>query len=338
MKILKTKDIGGAVENCAPVRIAVAFVGVDWNKYVDDWELKEIIVSPTEGSNPKGIQSLVKELSWDNVHFLDKLHCKIYIGEYSAVLGSSNLSWNGLSGIGLEEAAVELSDVSEIDELRLYFSDLKDKAVIQYPTEESKKEALAKLYRIWRQRCRSSFADDEEDTQEDFLNYEVLSDRDFYIAWYVPDVEVEYCGDIVEFKDKIATDMHFADGDQIEAGKWVLCWMVKKDFTPHYNRNPYWLFIDEIFEKAVKLKDSNDEYGYTTVAVMRNDLPHVAEPFTLTTEVVEAFRETIDTNDGSGESHDYLEKFTNVEGIYKVQDTFSIFKDFMADWKEKISG
>ena len=38
--------------------------------------LKEVIVSPTFGSNPEAVVNLAKRIGWDNVYFLNELHAK----------------------------------------------------------------------------------------------------------------------------------------------------------------------------------------------------------------------------------------------------------------------
>ncbi|WP_320172972.1 phospholipase D family protein [Maridesulfovibrio sp.] len=328
MKLLKTGEIRGAVERCEPERIAVAYVGLDWEKFIDKEKVKEVVVSPTEGSNPKGIQSLVDCLSWDNVHFLDNLHCKFYIGEQTAILGSPNLSRNGIAEAGLEEAAVEITDLREIENLSSYFSEIKQSAMKKYPAEEMKKQALSDLYNIWRERERSNGAEEIEEDGEELLDYAVLSETDFYIAWYGVCDNVEYRGDIENYESLIDDEMHLAAGDKIRKGKWVLCWKVTSKNRPDMQVKPHWLFIDELFENAVYIE--NEEYDYTTVAVMRSDKEPVKPPFELTPNVIRAFKELIG-------SEKYLSTFVGGEGVFYIKDTFPVFKQFMADWKKMIS-
>ena len=62
-----------------PTHIAVAYVGRDWDQLIDCSQLKEIIVSPTLGTNPRAVDELVEKFGWEHVHFLDELHAKIYL-------------------------------------------------------------------------------------------------------------------------------------------------------------------------------------------------------------------------------------------------------------------
>ena len=81
MKILIESEIQRAIRRCEPSKIAVAYIGTDWNTFVSDVEsLGAIIVSPTLGSNPWAITDLAKQIGWDKIFFLDELHAKTYVG------------------------------------------------------------------------------------------------------------------------------------------------------------------------------------------------------------------------------------------------------------------
>ncbi len=80
MKVLIENDIQEAVSGCKPSKIAVAYIGADWQTFIPDpSRLESIIVSPTIGSNPWAIADLVKQIGWEKVAFLDELHAKTYI-------------------------------------------------------------------------------------------------------------------------------------------------------------------------------------------------------------------------------------------------------------------
>ena len=62
MKILSGKEIQKAVHSCKPSRVAVAFIGRDWNTFIPDVQnLQAVIVSPTLGSNPDAITDIAKQ-------------------------------------------------------------------------------------------------------------------------------------------------------------------------------------------------------------------------------------------------------------------------------------
>jgi hypothetical protein len=115
MQLLFTpKKIRESITKVRSSKIAVAYVGLGWDRYISRTDIKEIIVSPTLGTNPKAIEAIAALLGFDNVHFLENLHAKIYIGAHSAVIGSCNLSDNGLSDAGLIEAAVYLDTIDSV--------------------------------------------------------------------------------------------------------------------------------------------------------------------------------------------------------------------------------
>lgn len=67
MKILVGSEIPQAISRCEPSKVAVAYIGTDWNTFVPDTDrLEAIIVSPTFGSNPWAISDLVKQIGWRN--------------------------------------------------------------------------------------------------------------------------------------------------------------------------------------------------------------------------------------------------------------------------------
>jgi phosphatidylserine/phosphatidylglycerophosphate/cardiolipin synthase-like enzyme len=146
MKILlNSKAIRSAISAVKPTKIAVAYVGQGWEKYVSDKHLTEIVLSPTFGSNPKAIRALIEKLTFAKVHFLDKLHSKIYIGMNSAFIGSANLSNNGMSDAGLFESGVLLDDQGLIDKLNAKFNEYRTMAKESYPTKEAKLKQLLAL-------------------------------------------------------------------------------------------------------------------------------------------------------------------------------------------------
>ena len=107
-----------ALVDIRPRRAAVAYIGAAWRDLLGDAsELEELVVSPTAGSNPWALEEICEELDWHNVHFLERLHAKIYIGPGRVIVGSPKLSSNGfdagVDGSGLFEAVV-LSSEPEI--------------------------------------------------------------------------------------------------------------------------------------------------------------------------------------------------------------------------------
>ena len=144
-EIITNGNIKKAIKELKPNKIAVAYIGADWEKYIDQDTLKEleIILSPTIGSNPQAIHSLVKKIKggWNNVHFLTKLHAKFYLGNEAAILGSFNLSGNGFEVYGLEEIGVKIIEEKPRKTLDDEFERLKTEAKNEFETEKAKKSS-----------------------------------------------------------------------------------------------------------------------------------------------------------------------------------------------------
>jgi hypothetical protein len=103
MILTRKEDVRKQLKALKPSRIAVAYIGKDWQEYICPQDIDSIIVSPTIGSNPDAIVQLAEIVSYDRVFLLDRLHAKIYLGEDCALIGSFNLSRNGLGEGGLLE-------------------------------------------------------------------------------------------------------------------------------------------------------------------------------------------------------------------------------------------
>lgn len=290
MKFLKSNAIASKLNDCNPYLIAVAYIGVDWKKFIDYNNLEKIIISPTLGSNPNAIEELVSLITWDKVMFLDNLHAKIYIGKNSVIVSSSNLTNNGLSvSDGLEEAATRIIKKSEINEAINYYHELCKLASKKYPTINSKKKKLSELRDIWSAASRNSVISTQQESKNSIFNFEPLTDQDFYIVWYYP-ASIEYTSNVDHIKHLIDDEMSFHKNDRIKANKWILAWRKTSKDTADKRAKPTWMYIDEVIEYGIDTK-KNDNYN--KLAISRSDKAKLAPPFELTKEVVNSFNKTI---------------------------------------------
>lgn len=284
MKVLTCSDeIRSELNQLKPSKVAVAFVGYGWGEYVCSKDLIEIVLCPKFGSNPKAIEGLIEEIGIDNVHFLNKLHSKFYIGDRKAILGSCNLSNNGIGKTDRFEAAVTIDDPALLDKLSATFDDYKATAKQDYPSKESKTEQLKKLEREWKDALKHGFINDKSPTLED---YQIGRDR-IHVAWYLSasnnkDDGSEY--DTVEIAKKTGiTDlpldknfsgyMDFHEEDPVEHGDWILSWKCKKDGEPYGLNNIDWLYVHDVVSQGSRDDD------YTKVALERKGRP--CHPFEL---------------------------------------------------------
>ena len=111
------------------VKIAVAFLGagvVAFLKKSKARSIKLICNFALGGTNPTVVKQLMAEGSNVEVRQLDNLHAKLILGEKSMVLGSANLSSNGLGMEGdeaayFEELGVHISDADMLRKADAWF-------------------------------------------------------------------------------------------------------------------------------------------------------------------------------------------------------------------------
>ena len=289
MPILVEDKIQKAIEGCAPSQIAVAYIGKDWKTFIKHPEkLESIIISPTIGSNPFAIKELATVIGWSKIYFLDELHAKIYYGKNSAVVGSANLTHNGLSGNSLYELSVGIESKAELRDILKILNTLKRKSEKQYPTEKDKKNKIIELEKCWNNAISNRIFSEKTTSNISFSTFELLSDNQFYVVWYQP-ADCEYSEDVKAIESVLGEDIHFHQSDNVENNKWVLTWRITNDSKP-YKRTPLnWLYIDEIFDNGVIDKDND----YKKCAFERSDKLKPIPPFKITKEVENAFKKAV---------------------------------------------
>ncbi len=111
MRYLCGSNLGPEIEKLEPTHIQVAYIGMDWKQFINHKKIEKIIVSPGYPTNPYALDDLISRVGRSKVRALDNLHAKVYLridGSCGkAIVGSPNLTANGLGGYGLYEAAVE---------------------------------------------------------------------------------------------------------------------------------------------------------------------------------------------------------------------------------------
>lgn len=305
MEILKGSDIANGLKQIKPRKIAVAFIGNDYDCYLNDSclnYLESIILSPTEGSNPKAISKLVKSIGWKKVHFLSRLHAKIYIGKDETIIGSSNLSRNGLIGdcSGLYEICVRTESIDEFGEI---FNEILNEARNEFPDEQSKQKTLDDLYRIYNKR-KSMKLEKSSDDVADFKDYDWNKDEHFYMTYYGAGSgdyteETEKCVDKKDIKDSIS----FVENDGISDNKWVLCWKCHNDRNKACKTAPSWLYINKIIPRGFNdgVYEDGTKSPYTKLAVQLKSFSsnrhRPKPPFKITEKFAETFRNVINRDE-----------------------------------------
>lgn len=287
-----------ALRHIRPNRVAVAFVGNNWKDYiVNPHDLTSIVISPTIGSNPKAIDEISKEIGWDNVHFLDNLHSKIYIGHDQALIGSCNLSDNGMGEGGLEEVAIILHDKHHLIQLNTLIDGYIEMAKRMYPTEESKKLRLKELIQQRNEMPRYCPPGEYGKQAVDLASYTYQSSHRIHIVWYINGKFSLNEGVIrsesemplpQSIEDYYSEYMQFCDKDQIKVDDWLLCWKCNNDSRP--SGSVSWMYVDEVIENGC----SDSDYP-KLVGQLKKSIP--TPPFSLTKKSKELICEALVTDD-----------------------------------------
>jgi len=314
MKLITKQEIGFSLMNLKPTKIASAYIGSDWPNFIHNPEdIEEIIISPTFGSNPKAIIEMAKTIGWDKLHLLDNLHAKFYLTNSSAIIGSANLTNNGLSGNVLYEACIETSDKKTIESLNTYFKDLKALAIEYYPDKESKLNRISILQEQWKKGIKHNIVATQNDISNTFEQYEMTSKHDFFITWY-DEIDSGYTEAAESFESVIEEELHFLPDDNIKKDSWVLIWKKNQDNTPRKNTPLSWFYIDDIIPNGVKI-DGDPDYKYTTLAFKRKGINSEEPPFEITDDFSEAFKRIVNAKGIS----EYLIQENTLFSVKKAQ-------------------
>ena len=268
-------DIRDALRGVQPISIAVAYVGDKWRDFVSTKLLREIILSPTLGSNPFAIEELMDVLGHDNVHFLDALHSKIYLGASSVLLGSCNLSQNGMSNHGRLEAAVILTDKESRQQLAAQIERYKASAQKAYPSLRKKEEQLQAL-KLQCDKAQWFGLAPIANASPLIFNYKSNLDR-IHIAWYGSE-EPKYAqtriGDAIpdtrgnDPDDYFSATLQFHAKDDVRAGDWILCWRCNDDGLPRKSGDISWMYVHHV------IPDGFDDEDYSKLVGEAKKLRH----------------------------------------------------------------
>lgn len=323
MKILHGSDISKSIALVNPERVAVAYIGIDWKQYIPDYEkLESIIISPTFGSNPYAIKELVSVLGWEKVFFLDELHAKLYLGAELAVMGSANLTSNGLLGTSLEELCCEVDDLEKLSDLTSFYDDLIGKSKTKYPRTECKKERLSKCFDEWDKAVSNGFVN-KNIKENSFDSFELFSSDQFYVIWYF-DEDLDFSDEIKDLESRIESHVFLANDDPALKNKWALLWKITNKNMPDKRTKPSWLYIHDIFDHAHDEKENAD---YRKVAIQWSDLELPNVPFELTKPVIDAFRSAVvnERNRSVFVQEDEIFYTTKLrDGLYNLVDDMKI--------------
>ena len=281
--LTKPASIRKCLRGIKPSRIAVAYVGEQWRDYLDMTDA-EIVLSPTFGSNPRAIRELMKAFGADNVHFLDELHAKIYLGAQGALVGSCNLSRNGIGDGGREEAAIHATDAKTLRDLKTTWQRYKNMAQKQYRTRRAKEKAIEKLTRQWQLAIERGLAVDTSPAPS-LMDYDLGSEvPGFHMVWYYegePSYNMEAIRAAIphiahEFDTYCEDSLSFLENDMVKEGDWLLTWNAYRNGLPQTGRNDIaWMYVHHV------VSDGAREDEETKLAIEAAPLKKPNPPFRL---------------------------------------------------------
>lgn len=292
--IVTGTDIALAIRETQPTRIAVAYLGADWRDYlVNPENIDHIVISPTFGSNPRAILDLCEVLTWEKILFLDELHAKIYLGSKSAVVGSANLTANGLCGEALLECSAVLNSDADLHTIAELIDAIVSRAKQQYPTTEAKVKKVASLKIMWNKAFSANLIDQKRNrtnTINTIEKYRPAALDDFYVLWYM-NANTKYSPELELIKSRICDEIHFHPNDKPLENRYVLKWCKNLDDSANKKTKLYWMYIHEIFKDGIR----ENNYSYTTAAVQLKNIAVPPVPFEITENITAKFIELIDS-------------------------------------------
>lgn len=299
MKILSNySQYRQALKEIDPYRIAVAYIGLDYSAYIKTKKIREFIVSPTVGSNPHAISSVIKSIGISNVYFIDNLHSKLYIGKKGAIIGSANLSRNALDEQGLLELGVLIDSEKDMKKVNQLFNEYKKIAKKLYTNSSLKELRIAKLYNDHHKIILSFNKKLSNVPKRYFEDYVWGVDEPFKLSWYefLPeDVSSynkkqfykEFPG--ANWKDiysNIWCDMEIPKGDKIDEGEWLLTFFLDKN-SKCKKTGLEWMFIDK------KIKNAYKKGYYPDSVLQLKNFRHSSPPFIIDRKFKSLFAEVI---------------------------------------------
>lgn len=246
--ILTNANIEAELHKLSPSKIVVAYLGRDWKKYIPFPEKIElIIVSPTAGTNKYAVFSLAENIGWEKILLLEKLHAKVYLGDGEAIVGSANLSKNGIDEQGLVELCKKISLEEDMNTVAQFIENTEASAR-EKPYNLDEKSKIKKLNSYDGEPNRLYPDESEECTLAEFRYY---SDAQFYVSWWD--------GQGRDFNDKSLGEVRGGIVDNwLEVVKednmmkfqdsWVLIWKITEKNLPSQRDNLEWLYVHNIYD------------------------------------------------------------------------------------------
>jgi hypothetical protein len=342
MTYLSGQSIGNDLLKLRPNHVMVAYLGADWASFLPNIkDMKRLVVQPNPPTNPQALSNIASIIGWNKIRFLDNLHAKVYIrlnsdGESGkAIVGSPNLTANGLGGSGLYEAAVrfdfQVTEVGSQGGLLESFDSVWEMAGGQYPDEDSKKRRLEKLVEDYEKYLCKGVShikpSSDTGTTQSICQYGSEWKMDFWPIWY-QGYKPELKGDALEQENKghIEDLMSVCNDDQTISknycGKWILSWKMTNHNRPHQTARLSWLYIHYAYPDACV-----DEDPYSALLIEANNRGlRPIPPFDLDQSTEDAIKAVL-----CRPEYQAFWQQPDDETGWKTQDIDGLMSDWLAD-------
>lgn len=222
------------IEENDKLKIAVAFWGAGAEALLESKSKKiKIICNLTSGgTNPEVIKQLLKWAPRVNVRHHDALHAKVFVGHNSAIIGSANMSTNGLNiesdeFDGWQEAGY-LTDQSDTVEAAGKWFDKR------WRESEEITDAMLKAAEVaWKMRSTTRIR--RPDSSSILLNMTPAEakGRNIFVVFYEENASPEAEKIDAELKNKepeiFSALSYFEDGKGMKVGHEIISVRIKKD-------------------------------------------------------------------------------------------------------------
>ncbi|MES5481467.1 phospholipase D family protein [Bradyrhizobium sp. INPA03-11B] len=268
-------------KGCRDLRVAVAFWGADGAKTLSLKGARNgrIICNLESGAcNPKEIRKLRRASKKFKMKSHPRLHAKIYWSPQAAVIGSSNVSANGLvvgaaEAKGWREANLWVDQADLLRDVGKRFNDLWKEA--KPITDQGLKDAEIK----WKERAKETkiLSIENKTLLKAFVeDPAAFRDQKIFLAMYGEDVSEEAAAAERKWKSLKSTE-RFVDGlvvrssgmaayenwRKMPAGAWLI------DCSYMDQKRPRYEGIFRVWERGVvKLSESNVQFAYRTRSVL----------------------------------------------------------------------
>ncbi len=277
------------------LRIAVAFIGDGASQLIGSQAVSVKIICNLNmgGTNPYEVQNLIDRFGQDSVRHIDNFHAKLYCGEQYAIVGSANMSNNGLGNqpYALREAGYKFNLGLSDSDVGLNWFDL------QWGQANSVSSAdLAKAKAQWNKRDRVRNGS-WQTVSRSIFDYDFDSEDFPLLAWWGGadwsvaegySVDASILGDWEDLQEAIGEGVDIEcrhDLQHLSKDRWVLSFYNRK------NAKPSWIQLSgTVLTNCFRYEHEDEKKLLSTMLI---NLGAISGPFDIDKKFIEAFRKLL---------------------------------------------